>query len=88
MGKRELHVSLQDSSFKHVSSSQQYLCEPNCIAAEHFCHAIAAEHPKAGLLRNMDKGVMADNGDELTGRSNTPDGNRKMEAHRSAWGCT
>lgn len=47
----------------------------------------AAEHPKAGLIKNMEKGVMADEGDEPQGRrSKTPIGsdNRKMEAHRYA----
>lgn len=45
----------------------------------------AAEHPKAGLLKNMDKGVLADDGDDpLARRSKTPNGGatRKMEAHR------
>ncbi len=45
----------------------------------------AAEHPKAGLIKNMDKGVLADDGDDPLGRrSKTPNGSntRKMEAHR------
>jgi hypothetical protein len=51
---------------------------------------VPGEHPKAGLIKNMERGVLGDDGDDEGPdgrRSKTPEVAMKLEAHRweAAW---
>lgn len=60
-----------------------------CAVISPACH-LPGEHPKAGLMKDMERGVLGDDGDDEAAdgrRSKTPEVcMKKLEANR--WGAT